>query len=390
MIKVLYAPFYSMRSYKTTMWLLQRDGHATRCRNIVHLLCQKYNDVNFDIIIPTNNDIDNSFEKFFGKFDTSEYVDRVRLLVNPFYAHNTVSERMNFPYKFFKEVLANSNYDVVIYENIENARYMKNLMLPHARLISSITHSPATEDTIFLKHNNFLLRIIDGLYASDAVFYNTSYIFNNMDCILSKHFPNDIAILMDKLKASYAYTSSYEMGSIDDVAAAKEKGSVLFMSRFSDADRTKVNDFINLVKDYKSDKYRFYITNPSEAILNMDMQNLLDRDKLTLLPQHNRRDWKDILQRMEMVVILYDVEKCYSTGYFEAALNKCKIITQSHKSWMYKLNEHIYPLSDDIEQALDSASTCPPGKNYLGCKVSSNDFTVEHSLNKLASIILCK
>jgi len=384
-MKVLFIPFYSMRSYKTGEWLLTRDGHAAQCRNIVHMMCKRHKDIEFNIIIPEFSDIYKSDsekrkDSFFQLFDYKEYSSRVRLIGNPFYAQNAASERINFPFNFYNEILNTSEYDVVIYNNIENVKYMKKILSgTNTRIISTITHGPSinSKDDI-TSTGNYILRIIDGILSCSTVFYNSNSIYNNLEELSeNKKFLSGYDFLVN-LNENFCYASEEEML---NRYPEKEPGSVLFLSRFSDSGRTGSNDFLDYVKKSQNG-YKFYITNPSNVELPSEVDDLINQGKLFILEQNSRADYKEILLRMKVVVIMYDIEKCYSTSYFEAILNGCNIVTREHSDQFYCLNEYIYSIDKfDIDVCVKLA--IENDFDFEFQKKVCSQYTVESFYNKL-------
>lgn len=351
-MKILFAPFYSMRSYSTGKWLLSRDGHATQCRNIIQALKDR-EDLEFHIIIPENSD---DAINFFCLYNAKEFKCKIRLIINPYYMFNAASERLNFNYIFWNNLFERQKYDLIVYNNIENVRNIRVIadqcIGKHVKIISAVTHTINIDSK---DSNYFLHRIIDGVYASNIVWYNTSDTYNILcDNLVHTQF--------EKLKHCYAYASSNEFDESQVIRSdkiKKIKNSFLFLSRLTDTNRTNADLFVELVKRTNTN---FWITNPSDAEFSQDIKDLISNEKITCIPQYNRFHYIDTLKAIETVIILYDTEKSFSTSYHEALLAGCNVITLCHKQHFTLLNSLLSLGSLNIDEI---AFKMDLSKNYV-------------------------
>lgn len=386
MKRILFAPFYSMRSYTNGTWLLSRDGHATQCRNIINAMCNKHDDLYFDIVIPGNSDLyaHDIIQDFFQLHDISKYKNRIRIINNINYAFNAFSERLNFDFKFWNTILQ-ENYDLIIYENIENVRNIRAIVGNKIKIISAITHGTIVKHGITGDHDNFYLRMIDGIYASDVVWFNCDILGKLAKSNLLDDFQ------LNKLTPCFYYASMNELN-YDFPKRKREKESFLFLSRFSDESRTNPNLFVDIVNYSESDdqnEYKFYITNPSNIVLSEQVKKLLDQHKIYCLGQSNRKDYINILSSIQTVIILYDTEESFSTAYHEALMAGCNVITLKHKNHLKILNANKYlveslTVEEIFEKMKESINDSKTDNNSSIIKwIIESVYSVENNIDRL-------
>lgn len=366
MKRILFAPFYSMRSYSSGKWLLAKDGHATQCRNMIKALSDR-SDLEFDIVVPLRSDVE-IVQDFFCTYNIKDFKCKVNLIHNTQYQTNALNERLNFNYVFWSSLFnQRKKYDIIIYNNIENVRNIRAIVGNEVKIISAVTH---TINMDIDSPHYFLHRIIDGIHASDFVWYNTT---DTWDLLM--HHVYD---LRHSLIPCFAYASSDEF---TWPYMIKELKSVLFLSRLTDEKRTNANLLLDII-DRDLD-YQFYITNPSDVQISLKFINYINDGRLKILEQKNRTDYIRTLYNMKYVVILYDTEKSFSTAYHEALLADCNVITLKHNQHQVNLNSPLSLSSLDIDEIISKL-----GQEVYGLKNEViKEFDVKTQVNKLIPFI---
>jgi hypothetical protein len=190
-------------------------------------------------------------------------------------------------------------------------------------IIAMVEHVDIYEHTRVHEHVRYMLRQIDGALAADVMAFplegmKEEWIKAASDTV-SNMVNEELANLDDqgRLPVWNAIYSPQEVErSLDAPVVANEKQVIFFISRLSDNQRTRYEEFFEAVRLIEDGSFEVWVANPNEA---MDPQDVLGLcDSVTRVGTSGRAEYIDLLWHADIVPILYPQTHIYSLGFCEA------------------------------------------------------------------------
>ena len=298
-MNVLVLPQYSMRSYQTGKWLINKDANIKLMEYFCKIVKEIESSSFFHLVLPNEVNLNQLPEDNFFRQDHA-------VCLHAPHGNNALSQRYNFPYKEFEKLIKESKATLVLcpLEKVANFKAIKkNLkVIGFNHYLDFYTMSSPLE-------SKYMLRDIDGVLNSDLTYFNTH---TNMLNFMCHEFVNNSLYqkLFPKCKTSNILYSKENLEKY--VPKPNATKVITFISRLSDLKRTKADVFIRVAKQIQETTHiDVVITDPNNS-------KEIEVPSSMIMAEFEGEDFYEYMTLRPVVPIMYDLHKWASVGITEA------------------------------------------------------------------------
>jgi|ETNvirnome_6_100_1030635.scaffolds.fasta_scaffold00439_3 hypothetical protein len=313
-MNILVWPQYSMRSYITNLWLLEKDANFKLMKYFTKIVKAAIPNANIYLVIPHRKTI--NYIPDFG-LDSCTGSQRYPYHIAVKHAYNAGSQRYNFDYDEMATIVNKRKIDTILCP-IEKASYFRQIS-DDIRIVSFIHYL----DIYTNKCSSIFLRDLDGANKSDLVYFNTEKNRESFSNYLGLNNCEHHKVL--DVFYSEAELSKYKTNN------KFPRQTILYLTRLSDLARTKSDSFLRiadkLIQAYK-DKYSIIVTDPNYSS-TIKINSQITKIDLCGGPMYK------FMAQSHIIPVMYDLRKWASVGIIEAAYLGAKPIFYNGFSEFY-------------------------------------------------------
>jgi hypothetical protein len=329
-MKILFLPQYSMRSYKTGKWLIHKDSHFDFFTTFAKAMQSIRKDLQFHFIVPEKADL-----ALYGEVLDINGVNpkRVFFHAKPF-APNVLSERVNFDYDYFYQLIKHNDIDIVLNNNESFSKGFDTIRLMGKmkfKLYTLFSHIPFYRHSYMDKRSTSFYRMQEAAACSDGLFTLLEDVQPTLQYFLDKEV-NLLPFCEESLLSS-----------------EKQKEDACFLAiRLSDTNKFNIEYFNKIVERCNKRHLNLHVANPNEIDAPVEIEKYLVEIK-------SKQEYYDMLRVSKYCPMMLNPSLTFSTIYTQALRSLCE--TNLYNDW----NEHQLMMKADewlskysIERNMDS------------------------------------